>query len=144
MREKQTRPRRNILNPRIIELPKLHDGRGNLTVVENGIIPFAIKRVYYIYDVPFGIERANHAHKKLERFIIAFSGSFDVILEDRNGEGGTWSLSGCHYGLYIPPMIWSTVTNFSSGAVCLVLASDNYDESDYIRDRSMYANLESL
>lgn len=114
------------MNPRLIDLPKIHDGRGNLTVAT---IPFPVKRVYYLYDVPEGIERGQHAHKKLERFIIAIAGSFDVTLNKTQ----TFTLRQKYYGLYIPPMVWSEISNFSSGAVCLVLASEGYDPDDYIR-----------
>ncbi len=118
----------------IINLPKLHDGRGNLTVIEKNIIPFTIERVYYLYDVPRRVSRARHAHKTLERFLIAVSGSFDVELTSRDGIVSDYHLVGGNRGLYIPPKVWSEINNFSPGAICLVLASDNYDESDYIRD----------
>lgn len=119
---------------RIIGLPKVTDNRGNLTFVEEHTqIPFGIKRVYYLYDVPGGAARAGHAHKHLQQFIIAASGSFDVILDD-GFERETFHLNRSYYGLYIPPMVWRELENFSSGSVCLVLASDLYKESDYIRD----------
>jgi len=119
---------------KIIDLPKVSDTRGNLTFVEgNKHIPFEIKRVYYIYDVPGGESRGGHAHKRLQQFIIAASGSFDVILDD-GVKRKRFHLNRAYYGLYIPPMIWRELNNFSSGAVCLVLASDLYGEADYIRD----------
>jgi glyoxylate utilization-related uncharacterized protein len=122
--------------PTLIQLPKIHDNdRGNLTVIESGkLIPFDIKRVYYLYDIPGGGERAGHAHKKLEQLLIAVSGSFKVVLNDGKGCIDTYWLDRAFYGLYIPPMHWRTIENFSSGAVCLVLASAYYDESDYYRD----------
>lgn len=123
-----------IENCRIIELPKIEDRRGNLTFVEaSRHVPFDFSRVYYLYDVPGGSERGGHAHKTLHQFVVAMSGSFDVILD-----GGLtkqrFHLNRSYYGLYICPMIWRTMDNFSSGSVCLVLASDPYDELDYIRD----------
>lgn len=119
---------------RIIDLPKIHDPRGNLTFIENSSqIPFDIKRVYYTYDVPGGSERGSHAHRNLHQFIIAMSGSFDVVLDDGR-EIKRFHLNRSHYGLYVCPMMWRLLDNFSSGAVCLVLVSDLYSESDYIRD----------
>ena len=119
---------------RIIELPKITDPRGNLTFIEgNRHIPFEIKRVYYLYDVPGGATRGGHAHKKLEQFIIAISGSFDVVLDD-GYERKRFHLNRSYFGLYIPPMTWRELDNFSSASVCLVLASQKYDESDYYRD----------
>jgi dTDP-4-dehydrorhamnose 3,5-epimerase-like enzyme len=119
---------------RIIDLPVVHDRRGNLTFVEGGEhIPFAIKRVYYLYDVPGGSSRAGHGHRELEQVIIAMSGSFDVVVDDGR-DRKTFSLNRSYYGLYLPKMLWREVDNFSSGAVCLVLASTLYEESDYFRD----------
>lgn len=119
---------------RIIDLPKIQDPRGNLTFIENSSqIPFDIKRVYYTYDVPGGSERGSHAHRNLHQFIIAMSGSFDVVLDDGR-EIKRFHLNRSHYGLYVCPMMWRLLDNFSSGAVCLVLVSDFYSESDYIRD----------
>ncbi|WP_415715090.1 sugar 3,4-ketoisomerase [Maridesulfovibrio sp.] len=117
--------------PQIIDLPKILDNRGNLTFIENSRhIPFDIKRVYYLYDVPGGETRGGHAHKKLRQYIIAASGSFDVVLDD--GKTKTkFSLNRSYYGLYIPTMTWRELENFSSGSVCLVLASEYYDPSDY-------------
>lgn len=123
---------------RIIQLPKIEDARGNLSFIEGGNhIPFDIKRVYYLYDVPGGSERGSHAHKSLHQLIIAMSGSFDVVLDD----GRTtkrFHLNRSSFGLYICPMIWRLLDNFSSGAVCLVLASARYDESDYYRTYSEF------
>jgi oxalate decarboxylase/phosphoglucose isomerase-like protein (cupin superfamily) len=119
---------------RLIELPKITDPRGNLTFIEtNKHIPFQIKRVYYLYDVPGGAERGGHAHRKLQEFIIAMSGSFDVILEEGRGKH-RFHLNRSYYGLYIPSMLWRELDNFSSGSVAMVLASEFYNESDYYRN----------
>jgi len=119
---------------RIIELPQIHDPRGNLTFIEGGrLLPFEIKRVYYLYDVPGGATRAGHGHKKLSQLMIAMSGSFDVELDD-GFQKKKIHLNRSYYGLYICPMIWREIDNFSSGSVCMVLASDHFDESDYYRD----------
>jgi len=124
----------SIHDCKIIELPKISDPRGNLTFVEGGNhIPFDIKRVYYLYDVPGGAERGAHGHKALRQLIIAMSGSFDVVLDDGK-DTKTIHMNRSYYGLYVCPMIWRDITNVSSGAVCMVLASDYYDESDYFRD----------
>ena len=130
---------------RIIELPKIADPRGNLTFVENdNHIPFDISRVYYLYDVPGGSERGGHAHKELSQLIIAMSGSFDVVLDDGHGKK-RFHLNRSYYGLYVCPMIWRELDNFSSGSVCMVLASNLYDEADYYRDYDKYvASLEAL
>ena len=119
---------------KIIELPRINDARGNLSFVEgHSHIPFAIQRVYYLYDVPGGAERGGHGHKELQQLIIAMSGSFDVVLDD-GYEKKRFHLNRSYNGLYVCPMIWRELDNFSSGAVCLVLASNLYDESDYYRD----------
>jgi len=119
---------------KIMYLPKVEDVRGNLTFIEeNSHVPFNIKRVYYLYDVPGGESRGGHAHKKLEQFIIAANGSFDVILDDGSNRE-RHHLNRSYYGLYIPNMIWRELDNFSSGSVCLVLASEPYGEEDYLRD----------
>lgn len=119
---------------RLVDLPKISDPRGNLTFVENNRhIPFTMQRVYYLYDVPGGAERGGHAHKDLHQLIIAMSGSFDILLDDGNDKK-VFHLNRSYYGLYVCPMIWREMENFSSGAVCLVLASNFYDESDYYRD----------
>lgn len=118
----------------IIELPKISEPRGNLTFVEsNRHIPFEIQRVYYLYDVPGGAERGGHAHKALHQLIIAMSGSFDIHLDDGHSKK-TVHMNRSYQGLYVCPMIWREINNFSSGAVCMVLASDYYDEQDYYRD----------
>jgi hypothetical protein len=120
---------------RIIELPKVTDPRGNLTFIEgNSQIPFDIKRVYYLYDVPGGAERGGHAHKNLSQLIIAMSGSFDVILDDGENKKRV-HLNRSYQGLFVCPMIWRELDNFSSGSVCLVLASNLYSEDDYFREK---------
>lgn len=119
---------------RIIELPKIMDNRGNLTFIENARhIPFSFKRVYYLYDVPGGSSRGAHAMKTCHKFIIAVSGSFDVVLSDNTGQK-RYSLNRSYYGLYLPPLVWRELDNFSSGSVALVLTSELYDEHDYHRD----------
>jgi dTDP-4-dehydrorhamnose 3,5-epimerase-like enzyme len=123
---------------KLVELPKISDPRGNLTFVEGGHhIPFPIERVYYLYDVPGGAERGGHAHKELQQVIIAMSGSFDVVLTDGT-EKKRYHLNRSYYGLYVPTMLWRELDNFSSGAVCMVLASNRYAESDYYRDYDEY------
>jgi hypothetical protein len=117
-----------------IDLPKISDPRGNLTFIEGGKhVPFQIQRVYYLYDTPGGAERGGHAHKNLHQLIVAMSGSFDVVLNDGR-ETKRYHLNRSYYGLYVCPMIWRELDNFSSGSVCMVLASNLYDESDYYRD----------
>jgi hypothetical protein len=119
---------------RLIELPKISDPRGNLTFIEGGEhLPFDIKRVFYLYDIPTGENRGAHAHKQLHQFLICLSGSFDVALDD-GFERQNIHLNRPWKGLYIPPMIWASEINFDPGSVCLVMASAGYDESDYIRD----------
>ena len=119
---------------RIINLPKIVDRRGNLTFIEGGRhVPFQIRRVYYLYDTPGGAERGGHAHKDLHQLIIAMSGSFDVVLNDGKEEK-RFHLNRSYYGLYVCPMIWRELDNFSSGSVCMVLASNFYNESDYYRN----------
>ena len=129
-----------IENCKIIELPKISDPRGNLTFVENGHhIPFDIRRVYYLYDVPGGSERGGHAHRGLHQLVVAMSGSFDVILDD-GASKKRYHLNRSYYGLYVCPMIWRELDNFSSGSVCMVLASNLYDESDYYRNYDEYVD----
>ena len=124
---------------KIIDLPKITDPRGNLTFIEGARhVPFDIKRVYYLYDVPGGAERGGHAHKNLHEFIIALSGSFDVILNDGT-EKKRFHLNRSYYGLYVCPMVWRELDNFSSASVCMVLASAPFDESDYYRDYDKFA-----
>jgi len=123
---------------KIIELPKISEPSGNLTFIEqNRHIPFAIQRVYYLYDVPGGAERGGHAHRNLHQLIIAMSGSFDVVLDD-GFERKLFHLNRSYNGLYVCPMIWRELDNFSSGSVCMVLASNLYDEADYYRDYEVF------
>ncbi|QDC44301.1 sugar 3,4-ketoisomerase [Methylophilus medardicus] len=130
----------SLNDSKIIELPKIMDHRGNLTFIESDRhIPFDIKRVYYLYDVPGGASRAAHGHRGLSQLMISMSGSFDVTLDD-GFEKKKFHLNRSYYGLYIPPMIWRDLDNFSSGAVCMVLASDFYDEGDYFRDYDNFLN----
>lgn len=127
-----------IYNCRIIDLPKISDYRGNLSFVEsNKQIPFDINRIYYLYDVPGGAERGGHAHKELHQLIIAISGSFKVTLNDGNNSI-TYLLDRSNKGLYICPLIWRDLKDFTSGSVCLVLASDFYSEDDYYRDYNLF------
>jgi len=123
---------------KIIDLPKIEDPRGNLTFIEGGQhVPFEIKRVYYLYDVPGGSHRGGHAHKDLHQLLIAMSGSFDITLDDGRTKF-KYHLNRSYYGLYIPPMIWREIDNFSSGSVCMVLASERYSEDDYYRDYEQF------
>lgn len=122
----------------VLELPKIHEPRGNLTFIEGGRhVPFDIQRVYYLYDVPGGSERGGHAHKGLHQLIIAMSGSFDVLLDDDKDRKRV-HLNRSYQGLYVCPMIWRELDNFSSGSVCMVLASNRYDEDDYYRDYARF------
>jgi hypothetical protein len=119
---------------RLIDLPRVNDPRGNLTFVEaRETIPFAIERVYYLYDVPGGESRGGHAHRKLEQFVIAAAGSFEVLVND-GVHTERFFLNRSYYGLYIPRMVWREIDEFSSGSVCLVMASRHYEESDYYRE----------
>jgi len=123
---------------RIIDLPKIEDRRGSLTFLEGGNhIPFHIKRAYYLYDVPGGSARGAHAHRALHQFMVAMSGSFDVVLSDGAAER-TFHLNRSYYGLYVSPMMWRYLDNFSSGAVCMVFASEVFSEEDYIRDHAEF------
>jgi hypothetical protein len=118
----------------IIHLPKVHDRAGNITALENMVnIPFDVKRVYYLYDVPGGADRGGHAHLQLQQFIVALSGAFDVVIDDGINKKVV-HLDRPYFGFHMVPGIWRELINFSSGAVCLVLASHGYDESDYIRN----------
>src|SRR5579862_8970075 len=136
--EKRMMQKQAISDCRVIALPKVVDGRGNLTFVEGDRhIPFKIQRVYYVYDVPGGAERGGHAHKTTHEFIIAMSGSFDVVLGDGTAKQ-RFHLNRSYLGLYVCPMIWRELDNFSSGSVCTVLASHRYDEGDYFRDYNEY------
>ena len=121
------------MNIELISIPKIEDNRGNLSVIENQTLPFEFKRVYYLYDVPSGAERGGHSHVEQKEFLIALSGSFDVVLND-GIEKKTITLNKPFEGLLINPGIWRELNNFSSGSVCLVIASAVFDERDYIRE----------
>jgi len=119
---------------RLLHFPRITDERGNLTFIEGGRhVPFEIRRVYYLYDVPGGASRAGHAHKTLHQVLIAMSGSFGVTLDD-GYQRRRFYLNRSYYGLYIPPLIWREIDDFSSGSVCLAVVSDFYDEADYYRN----------
>jgi hypothetical protein len=137
--EATTSPRRTTIDDcRVIDLPRIHDPRGNLTFIEGGRhLPFEIARVYYLYDVPGGESRAGHAHVGLEQLIVAASGSFRVILDDGEARKAVF-LNRSYQGLYLPGMIWREIEDFSSGSVCLVLASKPYDPGDYFRDYDVF------
>ena len=127
---------------KLIDLPKIEDRRGNLSVIEKDTIPFEIKRVYYLYDIPGGESRGGHAHKDLEQLIVSASGSFDVIVDDASIKKN-FTLARPFVGLYVPPGLWRDLNNFSSGSICLVLASEIYIESDYIRDYNEFKTWKS-
>ena len=131
----------DIHNCNVVGLTKIHNPAGNITIIQNGgHQPFDIKRVYYLYDVPGGAERGGHAHKALYQLIVAASGSFDVILDDGTNKKIV-ELNRPYYGLLVVPGIWREIVNFSSGAICLVLASQKYMEEDYIRNYEDFLNL---
>ncbi|MBI9052563.1 MAG: WxcM-like domain-containing protein [Bacteroidales bacterium] len=132
-----------VYNCSVIELPKIHNRAGNITPLQSNIeAPFDIKRIYYLYDVPGGEGRGGHAHKELQQFLVAASGSFDVIIDDGRTKR-TIHLCRPYIALHIVPGIWRDLTNFSSGSICLVLASLNYDEKDYIRDYTKFSLLKN-
>jgi dTDP-4-dehydrorhamnose 3,5-epimerase-like enzyme len=125
---------------KIVDLPKVMDPRGNLTFIEaNNHIPFDIRRVYYLYDVPGGSHRGGHAHRDLHQLIVAMSGSFDILLDDGRTKF-KYHMNRSNYGLYIPPMIWREIDNFSGGSVCMVLASEYFSEADYFREYKAFHN----
>lgn len=127
----------------VLDLGKIHNPAGNITIFQNGLgQPFDVKRIYYLYDVPSGAERGGHAHKSLFQIIVAASGSFDVILDDGLNKK-VIQLNKPYFGLMIIPGIWREIVNFSSGAICLVLASEKYIESDYIRDYNLFIKWKS-
>ncbi|MBS7255943.1 sugar 3,4-ketoisomerase [Flavobacterium branchiicola] len=127
------------MNVKIIDIPKIENSLGNIAVLENDILPFEIKRVYYLYDIPSHSMRGGHSHKKLRQILIAISGSFDVVLKDGQSEKKVF-LNKPDKGLLIENNIWRELENFSSGAICLVLASDVFEETDYIRDYQTFLN----
>jgi hypothetical protein len=133
-----------IYDCKIVELKKIHNRAGNITPIENmQDIPFNIKRVYYLYDIPSGEERGGHAHRKLKQLLIAASGGFDVKLDDGRNKKFV-HLNRPNIGLMVVPGIWRELNNFSSGAICLVLASENYDEKDYIRKYNEFKKLKNI
>lgn len=127
----------------LIELPKIGDRKGGITVIENNEFEFEVKRVFYLYDIPVGESRGAHAHKECHQFLIAASGSFEVLLDDGRFKK-TVFLNRPNMGLHIPPKIWAAEFNFSSGAICLVLASEKFDANDYIRDYEEYRKFRLL
>lgn len=129
----------NSSNIKFLDIPKVHDERGSLAVIEKEVVPFEIKRVYYLYDVPSDSFRGGHAHKEQESVIIALSGSFEVTLDDGENKQKI-TLNKPTKALYVSTYIWREIDNFSSGAVCLVLASTNYNEAEYIRDYDQFKN----
>lgn len=132
-----------VFDCNIIHLNRIHNRAGNITPVENNIhIPFAVKRVYYLYDIPGGESRAAHGHKQLEQFIVAASGSFDITIDDGINKK-TVQLNRPYMGLHIQPGIWRDISNFSSGAICLVLASMLYTEADYLREYKQFKDYKS-
>ncbi|NJN27812.1 MAG: WxcM-like domain-containing protein [Cyclobacteriaceae bacterium] len=134
----------SIENCQVVDLPKIHNPAGNITPIIGEVdLPFAIERVYYLYDVPGGETRGGHAHKHLQQYLVAAGGSFDVVLFDGKDKK-TISLNRPYFALHIVPGIWRELKNFSSGSICLVLASHKYEESDYIRDIHEFRNFKKL
>jgi dTDP-4-dehydrorhamnose 3,5-epimerase-like enzyme len=132
--------KKTVFDCSLIELPRIQNRSGNITTIENNIeIPFSIKRIFYLYDIPGGESRGAHAHKECHQFLIATSGSFEVQLDDGKVKK-TVMLNQPYRGLHIPPGIWASEVNFSSGAICLVMASHTYDENDYLRDYNAFIN----
>ena len=136
--------KQSVFDCSIIELPKITDRRGNITpVYSNENIPFDVKRVFYLYDIPGGEARGAHAHKTCHQFLVAASGAFEVVLDDGVNKR-TVILNRPYYGLHIPPGIWAAEQGFSSGSVCLVLASEKYDEADYIRQYDIFLRIKQM
>ena len=134
----------DIFSCNVVELNKIHNPAGNITIVQNDHdLPFNVRRIYYLYDVPSGSDRGGHAHKNLYQLVIAVSGSFDVILDD-GSKKKIVQLNRPNYGLLVVPGIWRELVIFSSGAICLVLASQKYTEDDYIRDYSKFREMKNL
>jgi hypothetical protein len=133
-----------VFDCNVIHLPRIHNRAGNITPVTNFTnIPFAVKRVYYLYDIPGGESRGAHGHKSLEQLIIAASGSFDITIDDGKNKK-TVQLNRPNMGLHLKPGLWRDISNFSSGAICLVLASEHYNEKDYVRDYEEFIRLKNL
>ncbi|AEW02978.1 hypothetical protein A4D02_03015 [Niastella koreensis] len=133
-----------VFDCNVIHLPRIHNRAGNITPVTNFTnIPFAVKRVYYLYDIPGGESRGAHGHKSLEQLIIAASGSFDITIDDGRNKK-TVQLNRPNMGLHLKPGLWRDISNFSSGAICLVLASEHYNEKDYVRDYEEFIRLKNL
>lgn len=133
-----------VADCKILDLPKIQDGRGNLSIIEdNKQIPFGIKRAYWIYDVPGGDERGGHSYRKNEEFIVALSGSFDVVIRDGVSER-VFSLNRSYKGVYVPCGLWRVMRNFSTNSLALILASDDYDADDYILDFEEYKKWRAL
>jgi hypothetical protein len=131
----------SVFDCSIIQLPKINFRAGNITVVENEMaVPFNVKRIFYLYDIPGGESRGAHAHKECHQFLIAASGSFEILLEDGITKRQV-QLNRANIGLHIPPGIWASEVNFSSGSICLVLASHQYNEKDYVRDYVEFVNI---
>lgn len=132
--------RNSVYDCVILPLNKIHNRAGNITIVEgNKIVPFDVKRIYYLYDIPGGEDRGGHAHKELRQLIVAASGSFNVLLDDSSNKKVV-TLNRPDYGLLVVPGIWRELMEFSSGAICLVLASENYIDNDYLRDYEQFKN----
>jgi len=137
----QSSRRATVYDCSVVELPRINFRAGNITPVHNlEDVPFSIKRIFYLYDIPGGESRGAHAHKECHQFLVAASGSYEVLLDDGKNKR-LISLNRPYYGLHIPPMIWASEINFSSGAICLVLASHIYSENDYLRDYQEFINL---
>ena len=133
----------NVYDCTIVDLPQVHSEAGNITAIENNKnIPFEVKRIYYLYDIPGGEDRGAHGHKELKQFIIAASGSFDVTIDDGQNKR-TFSLNHPNRALHLVPGMWRELSNFSSGAICLVLASEKYDEKDYVREYSDFLDFKN-
>ena len=131
----------NVFECSILELPKIKDRSGNITVLDHSdpMLPFEVKRVFYLYDIPGGESRGAHSHKECHQFLVAVSGSFEVLLDDGKVKRQV-QMNRANIGLHIPPRIWASEINFSSGSICLVLASHQYNPTDYIRDYTEYLN----
>ena len=131
---------KSVYDCSVIELPRIENAKGNITPVHSGInLPFEIARIFYLYDIPGGEARGAHAHRECHQFLVAASGSFEVVLDDGYNKR-TVTLNRPYFGLHIPPGIWAAEQGFSSGSICLVLTSHIYDEADYIRDYASFIN----